>query len=399
MSLVLFSGSALKMRSDIVSKIKMAQTNISGSTISDNFPSVSSDSAVLNPSPLDSPSPSDNSVLGVSTDSTSSYSVGGGNITSVPTPLPSFIPSPLPSYAPQSAPTTATNTSSPPSCSGTPNADNSQVYVTPSSTAVNNAVNIRVELRDCNNTLVSNDNLTMSLISGDSSTTINGSSAGFSYNAQAQNGLYSFAVNSQKPGTNTFKIQDKDHNFEVTIPGYHPPAVTFTITGSGNSSCTADGDAEWSNAYFPSNAVNVGSNVTITIDLRDCNKQATLQSDTITITPNSVDSTFQFVGYGSGAFSLPQGQSSFQVTSQNPGLKTFTIRDTTNRFDVTGPHYSSPSVTFSGSSTPPSPSPSASDTPTPTPSSSPSPSPSVSPTPTDSSTPSPSDTASPSTSL
>ncbi|MCL5784340.1 MAG: hypothetical protein M1142_03230 [Patescibacteria group bacterium] len=375
----------MKVRNYLISNIKISQSN-SSDTFFPNYspPPNISDTASDSAFPTNAPSPVDHSVLGIFTNPTSSNDIGSTDELPTPTTIaPSPTPTPTPAPITETT-TTTTNTSPSSSCTGTPNADNSQVYINPSSSAVNTVVNVVVELRDCNNNDVSSDNLTMSLVSGDSSTTINNSSVSSPYQAQAQNGRYTFIVNSQKPGANTFNIQDTSRNFPVTMPGYHTPTVTFTSTDSVNSSCTADGDAEWSNAYFPSGPVNVGSNATITIDLRDCHNQTTLGSDTLTVTPNSVDPTFQFVGYGNGAFTLPQGQTSFQVTSQNAGSNTFTIKDTTNGFNVTGPHYSSPSVTFASSPLSPSPTPSATPTPSSSPAQTPTPTPdlSVSPTPT-----------------
>lgn len=346
------------------------------------------DPPLPSPSPIDSPSSSDTAVLGTSSEvsDTSTYTPPAPLPTD--TPSPTFTPIPTPANTP--APTTNPQPSS--SCSGTPNADNSQVYVSPSSTVINSAATISINLQDCNNNPASNDHLTIALTSGDSSVTINGASANSPYKALAQNGKYSFQVNSSNPTTAVFNIQDTDHSFQVTTPGYHNPQVTFS-SSAGNPSCTPDGDARYSNAYFPSGSINVGSNATITIELRDCNNQATLGSDTITVTPKSVDPSFQFVGYGGGSFTLPHGQTSFQVTSQNPGTNTFTIRDTTQGFDVTGPGYSTPTVTFTSNATP-APSAAPTSTPTPNPSSASTPAPTDTPAPT--LTPSPAPTATPS---
>lgn len=109
----------------------------------------------------------------------------------------------------------------------------------------------------------------------------------------------------------------------IIIPTMTPTPIptqipTPTPQISSNVLCTPAGDARYSNAYvnnsnFPGN-FQVGSTSTITIVLKDCNGQSSLNSDTITITPNNVDSTFLFVGFGGGSFTLPQGQFSFQVT-------------------------------------------------------------------------------------
>lgn len=324
----------------------------------------------------DSAASNDNTVLGTSTDN-SSYTPPVYSPPKIPD-SPSFTPAPTP--APTAAPTQSTNSS--PSCD--PNADKSQVYVSPSSVAINSTSTISVELRDCNNNLASNGHLTITMTSGDAATTINGSAS--PYKAQAQDGKYSFTVKSPNPTTAIFKIQDTDHNFEVTMPNYKTPQVTFT-SGSSNLGCASGKDAAYySYVRYPSASVDVGSKVTITIDLRDCNNQATLGGDTVTVTPKSVVAGFQFVGFGTGSFTLPGGQRTFQVTSSSAGTNTFTVMDTTGGFEVTDSKNQTPTITFTNAASTPTPTPSVSSTPSP----SASPSPTPTPTPTLSQTPTPS---------
>ncbi len=138
-------------------------------------------------------------------------------------------------------------------------------------------------------------------------------------------------------------------------------------SGSNTSSCANSGEC-CSNAVFPSSPVAIGSNTTVFVDFSACNNSSSYSSDTITVYPSSVDSTFQVVGSGSLPYTLSNGQSSFRVTSQNVGSNTFTIQDTTRGFKITGsnPPYSTPNVTFTGSTSTPTPTPTAASTVTPT---------------------------------
>ena len=139
-----------------------------------------------------------------------------------PTPFPTFAP--LPSSAP------VATTTPPLNCAGTANEDKSQVYVSASSVTVGATSTISIELRDCKNTLASNDSLRVAIQSGDAATKLNGQSAPITL--QAQNGKASFTVTSQVAGSNTFLITDTNQGFTVTMPNYKTPTVTFTAAAT-----------------------------------------------------------------------------------------------------------------------------------------------------------------------
>jgi hypothetical protein len=111
--------------------------------------------------------------------------------------------------------------------SGVPNSWYSDVYpASPISAATGSTVTLTVHIRDCNQSGVSSDNLTLSQTSNDSSLTVNGSAAPVS--VQAQNGVATFTVSSQNAGTDTFTIQDTTNSFTVTDTNNHNPSVVFS---------------------------------------------------------------------------------------------------------------------------------------------------------------------------
>ncbi len=115
--------------------------------------------------------------------------------------------------------------------SGTPNFWYSEVYP-PSSTTINtgSSANFTVTIRDCSKTAVSNDKLTITQTSSDSSFTINGSSSPVTI--QASNGQASFSVSSSNAGTDTFTVHDDTSNFTVTTPSNNNPNITFTASSA-----------------------------------------------------------------------------------------------------------------------------------------------------------------------
>lgn len=319
------------------------------------------------------PTPDNTAVLGTSSDTSTDYQV--------PT-IPPEIVAPLPTItpAPTPMPYTPPAPSSSSSCAGTPNADNSQVYVSPSSTTTGSSSTITVDLQDCNNSQVSGDHLTITLASGDSGTTINGKSIGSGYNAQAQNGQYSFQVSSGNPTTAVFNIQDTDHNFAVTMPGYKQPTVTFTSTAStGNPNCTTGPGVPnpWYSDVYPPSSTAAGSNATFSVVIRDCFKNTASVTDSLNISLVSGDSGAQVNGSTPPiSIQTQNGQASFTVMTQNTGTVTLKVYDTTSGFTVTDPNNNNPSATFTSNATP---------TPTPTPTGTPTPAPTtitLTPTPT-----------------
>jgi hypothetical protein len=112
---------------------------------------------------------------------------------------------------------------------GVPNTWFSDVSPTSPITAnIGSTVTLTVDIRDCANTDVSSDNLTISQTSNDPGLTIDASSV------QARNGRAAFTVSSQNAGTDTFTIQDTTSNFTVTDANNHNPGVVF----SGSSTIT-----------------------------------------------------------------------------------------------------------------------------------------------------------------
>lgn len=117
--------------------------------------------------------------------------------------------------------------------SGVPNFWYSGVSpASPASANTGSTVNFTVDIKDCSQTKVSSDNLTISQTSSDLSLTINGSSP--PVNIQAQNGQATFTVSSQNAGTDNLTVQDTTSNFIVTDTNNHNPSIVF----SGSSTAT-----------------------------------------------------------------------------------------------------------------------------------------------------------------
>ena len=369
--LVGFVVAALQFRGYSLSKLKTAQTN--GFGLSDFF-----QASAPNTDPLDSsssalPSPSDTSVLGVSNDSSGSQDGSGYTApVEVPATAPSDTPSPTPV---ETTVTTDNSSSSSSSCDGTPTAYNSEAVVSASTTQVNSAVTINIDLLDCNNNTPSvNDNLTVTLTSGDSATTINGSAS--PVNIQAQNGKASFSVNSPNPTTATFTVYDNNHSFAVTDPHNKNPSVTF-----GNSASCAGTPTAFNSEAISSGTSSDGSG-NIAVELLDCNNNYAAVSDTLTLSLSSTDSTLTVNGSApSASMQAANGKAVFSLHSQINGTDTFVIQDTTQNFTVTDPHNHNPTLTFNNAAATPSPTPTPSTSPAPSAasSSSPTPTPSVSP--------------------
>ncbi|HUD19251.1 MAG TPA: hypothetical protein VMR81_02340 [Patescibacteria group bacterium] len=325
--------------------------------------------------------PSQSGLLGASSNFGAGDS-GDNTLYLTPTPFP-----PLPTYtpAPTIAPiyTTTTSTSSPASCVGIPTAYNSEAIVSTNTALVNTTATITVELLDCNNNNAPvNDTLTVTLTNTDSGAKVNGATAPVT--VTAQNGKATIPVFSSNTGIDTYIITDTSRSFTVTDPHNHNPSITFANNTSGNGNCTTGvGIANsWYSDIYPTSPVTttVGSTVTFTVYIRDCNKNAISTDDSIRVSVSSGDAGTQINGstppYDTTAQS---GQTSFTVVSQVAGTVALTVQDTTSSFAVTDANNYNPSVVFGSASTP-APTPAGTDTPTPTAGATPSPTPTTTPT-------------------
>jgi len=132
---------------------------------------------------------------------------------------------------------------------GVPNSWYSDVYpASPLSAATGSTVTFTVDIRDCSQTNVSSDNLTLSQTSNDSSLTVNGSAPPVS--VQAQNGQATFTVSSQNTGTDTFTMQDTTSSFTITDTNNQNPSVVFS--GSSTATVTPTPTPAPSNTPTPS---------------------------------------------------------------------------------------------------------------------------------------------------
>jgi hypothetical protein len=292
-----------------------------------------------------------------------------------PTPFPTFTPlptlAPIPTMAPvtTSSSSNSTGNSHCTTGSGTPNTWYSDVYPNPPIN-VGSSITMQVVIRDCNqNAVQANDKITITLVSGDQNSQINGNN--FPYQITTQNGQASFTVSSQASGSVTIKVHDDSSGFDVTNVNNQNPTINFG-GNSGNSHCTTSNGTPnfWYSDVVPSSpvTVNTGQSVTFTVHIRDCT-QADVSSDHITFSLTSSDSSLTINGSSSPVSAYANnGVATFTVTSVNAGTDNFSVHDDSSNFTVTDPNDHNPSVTFTGSSSPtPTDSPTTTTTPTDTP--------------------------------
>jgi hypothetical protein len=126
------------------------------------------------------------------------------------------------------------NSSGNPNCTTATNIPNfwySDVLpASPITTLVGSSAGFSVDIRDCSKNSVSNDTLTISLSSGESSVQINGNS--LPYTTTVQNGKATFSVTSSNAGTYGFIVKDTTNNFTVTDSNNHNPSVIFTASST-----------------------------------------------------------------------------------------------------------------------------------------------------------------------
>ncbi len=313
------------------------------------------------------------------------------------TPWPTLAPLPttvIPTPAP--APSTASNSN----CttgSGTPNSWYSDVYPNPPINTNTGSVELVVVIRDCDiKTAPVGDKLTISLVSGDPNTQINGQA--MPYTITAQNGQANFYVSSQVAGTVTLAVKDITSSFTITDISNNNPSITFSGSSSStgtstNSNCTTGAGVanSWYSDVYPVSPVTatVGSVANLNLVIRDCSQNPVSGTKSIKVSQTTNVAGVTVNGTSLPAtFSAQNGQASFTVGSPNSGTVNLTVQDMTDSFTITDTSNQNPSVVFSGSTATPTP---ISVTPTVAPTNTPSPtaSPSASPAPTVTSSPAP----------
>jgi len=122
------------------------------------------------------------------------------------------------------------NTSGNPNCTtnaGIPNSWYSDLYPNNPINTSSGSVELSVVLRDCNKaTAQVSDTIRISLLSGDTSTKINGNT--LPYQLNASNGEAKFTVSSAASGTVTLKVEDTTKSFTVTNTSNANPSISFT---------------------------------------------------------------------------------------------------------------------------------------------------------------------------
>lgn len=302
----------------------------------------------------------------------------------LPTAFPTFAPIPTSAPAPATAPL---------NCDGTATEYYSQVYLSTHTIQSGGTVTISIELRDCHNNLASDDNLAVTQLTNDGNVRINGQSG--SVNTKAVNGKATFTVTTSTSGTVTLRIADTNQNFFVTEPGYKNPTITFSANSSGNANCPTGAGVPnfWYSNISPNSPITASNgSVSMTVNIKDCNKNLAPVSDSIQISLASGDSNTKINGNALPYTLVTQnGTATFTVTSQVSGTVGLVVKNTTRDFTVTDDNNHSPSITFSGNATNPTPTPTSApaSTPTPTPqSATPTPTPQAT-TPTTNPTPTP----------
>ncbi len=142
------------------------------------------------------------------------------------------------------------------------------------------------------------------------------------------------------------------------VPTYAPaptaaPVYTSTTTSTTTStySCIGDPTAFNSEAIVSSTTSQVGSSVTITIELFDCNNNFAPVNDSLTITLSNTDGSARINGSPAPiTIQAQNGKATFTVLSSNAGTDTFVVTDTSRPFTVTDPHNKNPAVTFTNTS-------------------------------------------------
>jgi len=158
---------------------------------------------------------------------------------------------------------------------GVPNTWYSDVYpASPVTINTGSSTTFTIVIRDCSqNTISSNQTLTISQSSSDSSLTINGSAPPATI--QAQNGQASFTVSSQNAGTDTLVVQNTTSSFRITDPNNNNPSVVF----SGSSTTTP--------IPTPTSTSAPSSTPTL-MPLQTATPAPPSQSDTLTPVPNGL---------------------------------------------------------------------------------------------------------------
>ena len=133
----------------------------------------------------------------------------------------------------------------------------------------------------------------------------------------------------------------------TSVP-YTAPTTTNT-NSTGNPNCTTGAGTPnlwYSDVYVsPASAV-VGSALTFSVDIRDCN-QNDVSNDSLKISLSSGDNSVQINGNNLPyTIQTQNGKATFTMTSSNSGTYTFVIQDTSKNFSVTDTNNHNPSVTF-----------------------------------------------------
>lgn len=127
--------------------------------------------------------------------------------------------------------TFSNNSSGNSNCTTAPGVANfwySNIYpASPQTSAAGKSFSFNVQIKDCGKNIVPGDrSLNITLVSGDSSATVNGHSLPFS--TTAHSGQINLSINSDKSGTVTIAVYDSSGSFYVTDQNNRNPGVNFT---------------------------------------------------------------------------------------------------------------------------------------------------------------------------
>lgn len=135
----------------------------------------------------------------------------------------------------------------------------------------------------------------------------------------------------------------------VPIPSYIPPVPSPypTAVFAAAPSCSGIPTAYNSQAYVSANTSLVNSQVTISVELLDCNNVLAAVNDSLTVALVNADPATTING-GSAPVTVQaqNGKATFAINSSHAVTDTFIITNTTRSFSVTDPHNKNPTISF-----------------------------------------------------
>jgi hypothetical protein len=189
---------------------------------------------------------------------------------------------------------------------------------------------------------------------------------------------YSGTLDTPTPYPTPLTTSIPDSTITITDSTTSDTSSVSNNTNSDPNCNSASGVANswYSDIYPASPASTITGSVTLSVTLRDCNKNTASVSDKLSISLSSGDSNAQINGNNLPySITTQNGTASFNLSSQIAGTVTLAIQDISGNFSITDPNNKPESVIFTSSSTQiPTPSQTVSQAPTQSPNTTPAPS-------------------------